>query len=98
MYSELLFTFLIPGEDFIVPDASELELEFHADEVRQCVTFEIVDNDVLEQTENLYVDLVSEFPEIETETTEVVIDDDDGSKTSLFSCTHTHTHTHTLTH
>ena len=94
--------FLIAGEDFIVPAANELKLEFRAGEECQCVTFEIVDDEMLEQTENFYVDLVSEFPEIETDTCEVVIEDDDGSKTVLslslsLSLTHTHTHTHTHT-
>ena len=57
---------------------SGIYLVFQEGDTIQCVTIEIVDNELFEPEETFFVDLVAELPIIPVETTNITIIDDDG--------------------
>lgn len=59
---------------------SGIYLVFQEGDTLQCVTIEIVDNELLEFDETFFVDLVAdpEGPYVPVETTNITIIDDDG--------------------
>ena len=64
------------GEDFEDPGVQTLQ--FSAGDTRMCVEIVILDDSILESTECFYVDLVSTVQGVETSTTKIQINDDEG--------------------
>jgi hypothetical protein len=66
------------GQDFADPGVQMLR--FSAGDDRMCIQIVIVDDNVLESLECFYVDLVSTIQGVETSTTKIQINDDEGRK------------------
>ena len=66
------------GEDYIDPGV--VVLQFEAGDRRMCVQIEIVDDNFLESAEYFFADLVSPINGVETSTTRIQINDDEGRK------------------
>lgn len=80
VYKVVILHLLIPpaGQDYVDPGV--LTLRFEAGDTRQCITIEILDDNMLEQEECFFVDLVPTVPGLETNTTKIQINDDEGRK------------------
>ena len=55
-------------------------LQFREGDSRMCVQIEIVDDSILEPEEYFFADLVSPIDGVETSTTRIQINDDEGRK------------------
>lgn len=74
----------LAGEDYVDPGPAILR--FEAGDSRMCVQIIILNDNILESAECFYVDLVSFVEGIETSTTKIQINDDEGGKKGHVVC------------
>lgn len=66
------------GEDYVDPGV--VVLQFETGDSRMCVQIQILDDNILESAEYFFADLVSPIDGVETNTTTIQINDDEGRK------------------